>query len=64
MLLEMTGAKALEIQVKTLEKGMGTLVRALEDKVENKYNEEVKEIMENQKKLEDFLRDSSVYICF
>ena len=64
MLLEMTGAKALEIQVKTLEKGMGTLVRALEDKVENKYNEEVKEIMENQKKLEYFLRDSSVYICF
>ena len=47
----MTGAKALEIQVKTLENGMGTWVRALEDKVENKYNEEVKEIMENQKKL-------------
>ena len=61
MLLEMTGAKALEIQVKTLEKGMGTLVRALEDKVENKYKEEV---MENQKKLEDFLRNASVYICF
>ena len=67
--MKMAGEKSLDIQVKTLEKGMGTLVRAfkelkenvkaLEDKVENKYHEEVKEIKENQKRLEDLLRDNS-----
>ena len=67
--MKMTGEKSLEIQVKTLEKGMGTLIRAfkelkenvkaLEDKVENKYNEEVMEMKENQKKLEDLLRENS-----
>ena len=67
--MKMTSEKSLEIQVKTLEKGMGTLVRAfkelkenvkaLEDKVENKYHEEVNGIKENQEKLEDLLRDKS-----
>ena len=61
----MAGEKPVEIQVKTLEKGIGTIVKAfkefkangaLEDKVDKEYNEEVKEIKENQKKLEDLLR--------
>ena len=53
----MSGEKSLEIQVKTLEKGMGTLVKAfkdlkasvkaLEDKVDNKHIEEIKEIRGN-----------------
>jgi hypothetical protein len=65
----MSGEKSLEIQVKTLEKGMGTLVKAfknlkasvqaLEDKVDNKHNEEIKGIRENQKMLEDLLKANS-----
>ena len=65
----MASEKSLELQVQTLEKGMGTLVRAfkelkasvraLEDKMENKYNEEIKEIKENQEMLGNLLEANS-----
>ena len=67
--MKMAGEKSLEVQVQTLEKGMGTLVRAfkelkasvkaLEDKMENKYNEEIKEIKENQEMLGNLLEANS-----
>ena len=66
---KMAAEKSLEIQVRSLERGMGTIVKAfkelkdsvkaLEDKVDKTQNQEVKEIMENQKMLEDLLKANS-----
>ena len=67
--MKMAGEKILEFQLKSLEKGMGTLVKAfmdlkadvkaLEDKVDNKLNDEIKDIRKNQKWLEDLMKANS-----
>ena len=65
----MAGEKSLEIQVRTLERGMGTIVKAfqelkdsvkaLEEKVDKTQTEEEKEIMKNQKMLGGLLKANS-----
>ena len=65
----MADKTSLESQVKNLEKGMGTIVKAfkdlktsvkaLEDKIENAQNEEVREILRNQKVLQDIISANS-----
>ena len=60
---------SLEFQLKSIEKGMGTLVKAfkdlkanvkaLEDKVDNKINDEIKDIKKNQKVVEDLMKANS-----
>ena len=61
----MAGEKSLEMQVRSLERGMGTTVKAfkelkdsvkaLEEKVQKDHNEELREIMMNQKVLVDII---------
>ena len=63
---EMASENSLDSQIKALERGMGTLVKAfkelksnvtsLEDKVDKTLNEVVIEIKRNQKMLEDFIK--------
>ena len=65
----MASENSLEFQLKSIEKGMGTLVKAfkdlkanvkaLEDKVDNKINDEIKDIKKNQKVLEDLMKANS-----
>ena len=55
----MASENSLEFQVKSIEKGMGTLVKALEDKLDNKFNDEIKHIKKNQKLLEDLMKSNS-----
>ena len=65
----MPSENSLEFQLKSIEKGMGTLVKAfkdlkanvkaLEDKVDNKINDEIKDIKKNQKLLEDLMKSNS-----
>ena len=65
----MADKNSIEFQVKNLEKGMGTIVKAfkdlkasvkaLEDKIDNAQNEEVREILRNQKVLQDIISANS-----
>ena len=65
----MASENSMEGQLKTLERGMGTLVKAfkelksnvkaLEDKVDKSLNGEVIEIKKNQKMLEDLIKGNS-----
>ena len=67
--MKMASENSLEGQLKTLERSMGTLVKAfkelksnvkaLEDKVDKSINGEVIEIKRNQKMLEDLIKGNS-----
>ena len=67
--MKMADKNALEMQVRSLETAMGTIVKAfkdlkshvkaLEDKVEQSQNQEVREIMNSQKVLEELISEKS-----